>query len=93
MVRFTPGRWQVEHGRSHNPMVGTADVTVAEVLDDVFPDTAQQMANARLIASAPCLLAALTEFVRLTDDGEATAEQWGKAKAEAVKAINAATGS
>jgi hypothetical protein len=74
-------------------MVGTADVTVAEVLDDVFPDTAQQMANARLIASAPCLLAALTEFVRLTDDPEATAEQWGRAKAEAVKAINAATGS
>jgi hypothetical protein len=49
--------------------------------------------NAQLIASAPCLLAALSEFVRLTDDGNATAEQWGVARAEAVQAINAATGS
>jgi hypothetical protein len=92
MARFTPGEWQVEHGRSHNPMVGTAEVTIAEVLDDVFPDTAQQHANAYLIASAPCLLAALAEFVRLSDDPEATAEQWGRAKLAAQTAINAATG-
>jgi len=62
----TPGPWQVEHGRSSNPMVGTADVTVAEILDDVFPDTDQQAANARLIAAAPAMLAVLTEAVAST---------------------------
>lgn len=63
MVKHTPGEWKIELDRSHNPMVGTAECTVAEVLDDCHPDVEQQEANARLIAAAPDMLAALKSLV------------------------------
>ncbi|MFO0801444.1 MAG: hypothetical protein U0804_28595 [Gemmataceae bacterium] len=55
-AKHTPGPWHIELGRSSNPIVGTDAVSIAEVLDDVFPDTEQQAANAKLIAAAPDLL-------------------------------------
>lgn len=68
-AKFTPGPWVIQRGNSSNPMVGTDEVSVAEVLDDVHPDTEQQEANARLIAAAPALLAALIELYDATTDG------------------------
>lgn len=55
-VKHTPGPWGIQPGSS-NPLIGSAEFTVAEVLDDCFPDTEQQKANAQLIAAAPDLLA------------------------------------
>lgn len=56
-AKHTPGPWSIQAGSS-NPLIGSADCTVAEVLDDCFPDTEQQKANANLIAAAPALLEA-----------------------------------
>jgi hypothetical protein len=91
MAGFTPGRWQVEHGRSHNPMVGTADVTVAEVLDDVFPDTAQQMANAHLIAAAPAMYGELERLIAWLRAQHLCPQAWCQADA-AQAVLDVATG-
>lgn len=56
MNAHTPGPWRIESRGSHNPLIETDGLTVAEVLDDCHPDTEQQEANARLIAAAPDLL-------------------------------------
>jgi hypothetical protein len=98
MAGFTPGPWRLltlARTNSTYVMDSTPDRdgrVVGNVIATPTTNPAWE-ANARLIASAPCLLAALSEFVRLSDDPEATAEQWGKAKAEAAQAIDAATGS
>lgn len=63
----TPGPWSIQRGNSHNPMVGTDAVSVAEVLDDVYPDVGQQEANARLIAACPTMLAICQRIAELTD--------------------------
>lgn len=64
-----PKTWTIEcDAVSGNPCIieylpdGGA-VSVAEILDDCFPDLAHQHANARLIAAAPDLYASLREFV------------------------------
>lgn len=58
-VKHTAGPWSIQAGSS-NPLIGSAEFSVAEVLDDCFPDAEQQQANARLIAAAPDLLALAT---------------------------------
>jgi hypothetical protein len=58
MNAHTPGPWRIDRRGSHNPLIETDGLTVAEVLDDCHPDAEQQEANARLIAAAPELLAA-----------------------------------
>jgi hypothetical protein len=109
MAGFTPGPWRVDETRAlgaygvwtdyahpNNPGHDGSGFPIPICFVEPakpLPVRSERDANARLIASAPCLLAALTEFVRLSDDGNATAEQWGRARAEAVKAIDAATGS
>lgn len=74
-TKFTPGPWHVQRGNSSNPMVGTDEVSIAEVLDDVHPDTEQQEANARLIAAAPELLAACQMLLARIEQLQ---DQWGK---------------
>lgn len=63
-VKHTAGPWSIQAGSS-NPLIGSADYTVAEVLDDCFPDAVQQQANAQLIAAAPDLLALCKEAEHL----------------------------
>lgn len=55
-AKHTAGPWTIQRGNSSNPMVGTAEVSIAEVLDDVYPDVGQQEANATLIAAAPDMI-------------------------------------
>jgi hypothetical protein len=96
MAGHTPGPWRIlTLGRTNSAYVMDSipdrdGRVVGNVIATPTTNPAWE-ANARLIAAAPCLLAALTEFVRLSDDGNATAEQWGVARAAAVQAINAAT--
>ena len=90
MSRHTPGPWAIQRGNSSNPMVGTDAVSVAEVLDDVYPDVAEQEANARLIAAAPDLKAVCERLVFL-DTMNATAEDFRRLKCAAVDAVHKAT--
>lgn len=94
MNAHTPGPWRIERRGSHNPLIETDGLTVAEVLDDCHPDTEQQEANARLIAAAPCLLDALRTMTQMWNayvspenyDGHAA-----KAFSAAVDALQKAT--
>jgi hypothetical protein len=63
-AKWTPGPWRIQRTGSHNPLIDTDAVTVAEVLDD--PDHPEQEANARLNAAAPCLLTALMSLYDAT---------------------------
>jgi hypothetical protein len=100
-AKHTPGPWSVQPGSS-NPLIGSAEYTVAEVLDDCFPDTEQQQANASLIAAAPDLLAACEKaeafvkyalefwdwrnFPNLEESAQLLATQLREAKAKATGA-------
>ena len=93
-AKHTPGPWVVEDERYHGPnwaIIGSADtagwhafVRVAVQLDNKPSDEGE--ANARLIAAAPDLLAAL-QFVM-----SAHGEQLHDAFDDAHKAIAKATG-
>jgi hypothetical protein len=93
MAGHTPGKWKAIRRPGGWYYIVEGDNESDWTLIATTGCTAYEQGNAHLITAAPDLLAALAEFVRLSDDPEATAEQWGRAKATAVKAINAATGS
>ncbi len=62
MSKHTPGTWTVEMGTTLELIVAQTEdgpLTVAEVLDDCYPDGPMQRANARLLSAAPDLLEAL----------------------------------
>lgn len=73
-AKHTPGPWAVDDGMYNpNPLIVAASeagpLTVAEVLDDVYPDVAAQLANARLIAAAPEMLDLIRRQVGAMGDG------------------------
>jgi len=69
-AQHTPGPW-VNHGRIQQPGLPHSSVgartLIARVYSEAFGDTEQEAANARLIAAAPDLLAALQAVVRVAD--------------------------
>lgn len=70
MSAHTPGPW-TNHGRIYNTgfphsSVG-AKTLIARVYSEAFGDIEQEGANARLIAAAPDLLAALQGVLRVAD--------------------------
>jgi len=94
MNKHTPGPWYIVRGIS-NSLIETDGLTVAEVLDDVYPDTEQQEANAKLIAAAPDMLAALQTMHDMWHAYIAPEQRDGhaaKAYSEATDAINKALG-
>ncbi len=106
--KFTPGPWTVPHFASERVTCGCGYVfsqyqrgmgAICEVLFDhgqecggEQEDRATATANAHLIASAPDLLAALTELVRLQDAADTSYVAKVKAWTVARDAIANATG-
>lgn len=72
MPAHTPGDWRVELGHTSLLVVSKledgTEITVADVLDDCHPDTAQQEANARLIAASPAMIDELRETAAWLDE-------------------------
>tara|TARA_R110000868_G_scaffold21307_1_gene88510 strand:+ start:584 stop:988 length:405 start_codon:yes stop_codon:yes gene_type:complete len=65
-MTHTPGEWHTNSGQVYS-LDETRGATIALVSDHHGPDV--QQANARLIAAAPDLLAALTEIIYQIDQG------------------------
>jgi len=82
----TPGPWRVN---AHDICAGSDAVAGVYGTTGYAPEEAQ--ANARLIAAAPDLLAALRLYVRLDDDRRAgcqiTADDWAECHQAASAAI------
>jgi hypothetical protein len=106
MAQHTTGPWDVATGHGWNyAMVGPADAdhyvaAVYGLTKDESNDREVQEANARLIAAAPDLLAALTELqdalasmTKMAYSGpQGTTRQFGEARKAAAAAIAKATG-
>lgn len=90
MTNHTPGPWTAkpwtyENGKRTVCTIQTDTDAIAQVLDLWCPDdrTAEKEANARLIAAAPDLLAALRAVIRVAD--RAT-DEFDQARAALAKA-------
>lgn len=94
---YTPGPWQTEeYGRSitacrpPGSMVCTARVTLAEIWSGGTASCAEADANARLMAAAPDLLAALQGLLDPATNEDS--EWYREARAAARAAVAKATG-
>lgn len=77
-LKHTPGPWEYHGGDDYTVILGPGDTT-----DRPLAEVNSGSADARLIAAAPDLLAALKEVVRLSDRKTVA---WDKAKAAIAKA-------
>jgi len=93
-VNYIPGPWVVEwstrSGYSDSGVKGwhvdngdAGEPVICEIPDDERADGSSRAANARLIAAAPDLLAALKEVVAISDRKH---DAWDKAHAAIAKA-------
>jgi len=86
--KHTPGPWNVHPMASCGVWAANGihvAATGGDMADDADPD--EQEANAKLIATAPALLAALQEIVAIWDDHATNPESpLGKARAAVKKA-------
>ena len=65
MSKHTPGPWKTRYIKTLNPAIATEESIVATV-NSVNPQNPEErIANARLIAAAPDLLAAVEEAIEL----------------------------
>jgi hypothetical protein len=94
----SPWSWRTHYGRHWiSAGKGRKEIQIADVSDievgrgEVDTDIATTAANARLIAAAPELLAALQEFVRMDDGTEISGGRWNAAVVMARAAIARAT--
>ncbi len=90
MSKHTAGPWRI--GMKPGPMIyGPHGEQVADLRAAMVP-TAEGNADARLIAAAPELLAALQAFAALYSGDSYTPDEWNAAVRAARAAIRKATG-
>ncbi len=85
-TKHTPGPWRVETGY---PSVSSRQAPDLALCNDQAIPMSERLANARLIAAAPCLLAALQAVVAWMDAPDESAfsdEQLAQARAAIAKA-------
>lgn len=84
----TPGPWLCSGTSVSNPQANRPNATICDVSGWGNRDEAEQIANARLIAAAPDLLAALEDMLNLTldEDDIAVSSRITKARAAIAKA-------
>ena len=91
-VQHTPGPWkaypiEMNHGLPYTPVA--ANTLLAKVYSEAFGDYEQSEANARLVAAAPDLLAALRAMVSAQHSGPISDEMlaaWKQGKSAIAKA-------
>jgi hypothetical protein len=88
-VKHTPGPWKVYTAKNGGKIIGIGDAEGGGVTDPNFAlwrAGKEQQANARLIAAAPDLLAALEGMMALLDAGSLYEPQAYAARAAIAKA-------
>lgn len=100
-AKFTPGPWATE-GDQIETADGSALIAEMALWDADDEEAQEQFANARLIAAAPELLAALQEFMEIWNSNDATrdtkkatarrAAMWQNAQAAIRKATEVPNG-
>lgn len=85
IIKHTPGPWvaHISEYKEHSIRNESGQTLISEV--QLFDADEQTLANAKLIAAAPELLAACIEFVRKCDVGEARSVRSYKQMSEAIK--------
>lgn len=102
-TKFTPGPWLTAWSDTHAGQIATihgirdelGHVCWAEIWSPIWPESPTQSANAHLIAAAPDLYAALSNFVEgweTGDGGPVTVERIAEAHKQACAALAKARG-